>query len=147
MPLRRKRILFLAADGARARFFEGARIGGPLKELRAREMRAAPLAPSRARPARGHDRLGPARHAIEPRQTPRAAAEARFARTVAQATERLAARYDELVICAAPVFLGQLREHLAEAVAAKVKMEVPKDYVGQDGPALSAALAKIALAI
>ncbi len=144
MPARRKRILFVVADGARARFFEGARIGGPLKELEAQEMHAAPVEAARSPLPRVHDRFGPARHAVEPRRSPRTASEAHFARQVAETTDQLAAGFDEVVVCAAPAVLGLMREYLSDDVAGKLAAEFAKDYVRQAPVDLSASLAKIA---
>ncbi|WP_431303068.1 host attachment protein [Sediminicoccus sp. BL-A-41-H5] len=81
------------------------------------------------RPGRVHESVGSARHAIEPRQDPHRAAEASFARHVADELEKGAAmgRYDSLVLLAPPVFLGDLRKALGAATRQRLRSSLAKD--------------------
>lgn len=140
MPGRSKRILVVIADGGAARFFECARIGGPVTEFEGRRLEVGPPPEVTSRPPRVHESVGPARHAIEPRQFPRDAAEERFLKQVAEAMGEGVEQFDEVVVCAPPRPLGILREHLPASVRQRLKAEVAKDYVKHAPHELSAAL-------
>lgn len=144
MVVRKKRILVVSSDAGSARFFECARIGGPLIEIEAKAMHAeAPRV--RSKPPRVHDRLGPGRHVIEARQTPRDAAEIGFLKSVAGRINEDAECFDEVVLCAPPRPLGVLREHLSKAVRERMSAELAKDFVRQSGAELSRALERAML--
>jgi protein required for attachment to host cells len=136
MVVRKKRILVVTSDAGSARFFECARIGGPLVETEAKAMRAeAPK--SRSKPPRVHDRFGQGRHVIEARQTPREASESEFLRSVADQINAEVERFDELVLCAPPRPLGALRAHLSEKARERLRSEVAKDYLHESAIELS----------
>jgi protein required for attachment to host cells len=87
-----------------------------------------------------HDRLGPARHAIEPRRAPRAAAHAEFlgraaAQLSAWAQEGL---YDELVLCAPPRAAGILKTCLDEVATKRLKTLVLKDLIHERADEIAA---------
>jgi protein required for attachment to host cells len=104
----------IVADGAHARLFEQLRPGAAVVERESFARRAAPAAKSNDRLPRTHDRTGPARHAIEPRQTPREAAERAFLDEVGEEIARcaLARAFNRLVLCAPPKAMGELRQKL-----------------------------------
>ncbi|HEU0224611.1 MAG TPA: host attachment protein [Steroidobacteraceae bacterium] len=91
------------------------------------------------RPGRVYDRAPPARgrrgagthHATGGERTPRRQVADRFARDVAAAVSaaRRSARFDRLVLVAAPRFLGMLRRSLPGALRAQVVAEYAKDWV------------------
>lgn len=144
MPGRSKRILVVIADGGAARFFECARIGGPVTEFESRRLEAGPPPEVTSRLPRVQDSFGPARHAIEPRQFPRDAGEERFLKQVAEAAGEGVDQFDEVVVCAAPRALGVLREHLPASVRQRLKAEFAKDFVKHAPNELSAALEAVA---
>ena len=111
----------VVADGKRLRVLERPIGTAPWRELEA-EAAEQSDPPSRElgtdRPGRVHESVGSARHAVEPRQDLHEAAEAAFAREVAERLERAAmgGRYDRLVLVAPPAFLGRLRLALGTRV-------------------------------
>lgn len=139
---RMTRILVVAADGGKARFFEGVRLSGPLAEMNERRLDAPPTAPV-SRPVRVHDRFGPARHAVESRLSPRDAAEQKFLVDVAAAIDADIDAFDRLVLCAPPRALGALRAALSQRVRARLYAEVPKDYVNEPSERLGELLSEI----
>lgn len=141
MPAKKKRILVVAADGGVARFFETSRIGGDLTELEARRLKAPPT-PAVSRPTRVHESMGPARHSVESRLSPKAATEAKFLAQVAAAIETDIASFDEVVLCAPPRALGILREHVSATVRERLRAEFSKDYVRETPERISALLAE-----
>ena len=104
----------VVADGAQARLFEQARPGAAVVERESFARRAAPATQSRDRLPRMHDRTGPARHAIEPHQTPHEAAESEFLGNVGEEIVRhaLARTFRRLILCAPPKAMGELRRKL-----------------------------------
>jgi protein required for attachment to host cells len=119
----------VVADAGRARFFERRLPKSPLTELSDLAMTAPPLDAPSDRPARVHDRKGPARHAVEPRNTPRAAAASAFLNAVAQRINAGAQNqaFARLVVCAAPRALGLLRDGLTAAAKSRVVAAFDKD--------------------
>jgi len=122
----------VVADGACARLFERLRPGAALVERESFARRAAPAATSRDRLPRTHDRTGPARHAIEPRQTPHEAAERAFLSDVAEEIARyaLARAFSRLILCAPPKAMGELRRKLPRKLRTETGA-VLKDIVNQ----------------
>jgi protein required for attachment to host cells len=125
-------IWIVVADGAQARLFEQLRPGAAVIERESFARRAAPAAQSRDRLSRMHDRTGPARHAIEPRETPHEAAEHAFLDEVGEEVARLAlARaFRRLVLCAPPKAMGELRRRLPRKLRAETGA-VLKDIVNR----------------
>ncbi len=121
----------VVADGGAARFFESAKRGAPLSERLDLATHAPRPAPSRERLPRVHDRMGPARHNIEPRRTPRSAAQDEFLKQVAAAINAAAEAKDfkVLIIAAPPRPLGVLRKHLSAPARQSLTQALAKDYV------------------
>lgn len=137
----KRRILVVAADAGTARWFECSRLGGPLRQVG--EKTKGPDVPQRDRPFRVHDRFGAARHAVEPRRSPRSAAEERFLAEVCQAIAL--EPFDALVLCAPPRALGMLRELLPESVRDRIILTSAKDYLRDTPSDLTLRLEKLAL--
>jgi protein required for attachment to host cells len=137
----KRRILVVAADAGAARWFECARLGGPLRQVG--EKTKGPDAAQRDRPFRVHDRFGAARHAVEARRLPRSAAEERFLAEVAQAIAL--EKFDALVLCAPPKALGVLRERLPESVRDRIILASAKDYLRETPSDLAMRLEELAL--
>ncbi len=132
---------FLVADAGRARIFEASgRADAPLG--RERHSMAAAVPPSREigsdRPGRSFDSGGEGRHAMEPPTDPQRHAKAEFAREVVRALDsaRKQGEFDELVIAAAPSFLGDLRSMMPDPLRECVRREINKDYTTLDEPDL-----------
>lgn len=124
-------IWVVIADGGAARFFECASQGANLVERLDLAQRADRPEPPRERLPRVHDRIGPARHNIEPRRSPNVAHEERFLRSVAGAVNAAAEQgvFRSLVLCAPPRPLGVLREHMSETALQRLAQVLVKDYI------------------
>ena len=115
----------LVADAGRARILERPGRGIAWSE-RSGEARRVEIPPSRElgteRPGRGHESVGTARHAVEPRQDLHKAAEQAFARQLTERLEQAAneGAYARLILVAPPTFLGQLREALGRSAAQRL---------------------------
>jgi len=140
----KKRILVVAADAGAARFFTAEHRGGALTEREDRALQASPPA-ERAKPPRVHDRFGPARHVIEARQPPRAAAEAQFLKRVAESIEDGVENFDEIIVCAPPRALGLLRANLGQAVRQRLRAEIAKDFAHETPSGLAQRLKELAV--
>ncbi|MBU2581394.1 MAG: host attachment protein [Alphaproteobacteria bacterium] len=120
----------LIADGGKARVLVSEGRGSKLNEYEKMRMRAEELPhaqPGTERPARVHESANPARHAIEPRMTPKRHIESDFAREIADRLDGELSNYERLVIVAAPKMLGDLRDFMSSAVAKKIEATVSKD--------------------
>ena len=122
----------LVADSARARVFEVTREDSALREVATfanPEGRIAQRELYRGRLPRVHESMGHSRHAIEPHTTPRQKSTDRFARTLRDELERgRAARdYKNLVLVAAPRFMGALHGAFDEALQQCVIAEVRRN--------------------
>ena len=126
MPQPKQRILVVTADAGRARLFECTRLGGPLRQVGEKNANLAAVG-ARDRPFRVHDRLGPGRHPIEPRRSPRAAAGERFFVEVAGAVAKQ--KFDALVLCAPSKALGVLRQQLPDGLGDRITLSAAKDYL------------------
>jgi protein required for attachment to host cells len=122
------------ADGARARILENTGPGKGLTPLPAEEMHQS-LHPSRDinadRPGRTHDRMGPARHAMEPPSDPHREEKRHFAAELAGHLNAAAQKhsYDRLVLVAPAKTLGDLRQALSKEASDKVEGELAKDLI------------------
>ncbi len=122
----------VVADGTRARILEASSANGPLNEidglvhpegrLRDRELTSD-------LPGRAFDSGGQGRHAMESKVDPKRQEHIRFAAELADFLEaaRVAHKFDELVIVAAPTFLGQLRDKLSRAITRLITSQIDKD--------------------
>jgi len=87
-------------------------------------------------PGRSHDRMGAARHAMEPRTHVEEQVTHRFAQQVADDLEagRNGQAYRNLVLVAGPEFLGELRSALSTQCRDRVVAECLKNIVHEDIP-------------
>lgn len=123
----------VVADAGRATVYEttGGIAAGTWTTRRQME---ASLPPSRDidtdRPGRSFDSGGEGRHAMEPPTDPHRHAKASFAHDVMETLDhaRRQEKFDELVVVAAPAFLGDLRSMMPDQLRARVRHELDKDY-------------------
>jgi protein required for attachment to host cells len=121
----------IVADSYRARFFDVESRNGPLLEFKTL------LQPDARFPERDlvSDAPGRSKDRSERRQTLESRTDAKtqdmieFARLVASELERARndGGYTQLIIVAAPAFLGELRNHLSKSVLEMVVLEIDKD--------------------
>lgn len=131
----------LVADAGRARVYEAA--GGiAAKDWQQRHELVAALPPSRDiasdRPGRSFDSGSHGRHAIEPPTDPHEHAKVEFAQQVMQTLDdgRRREAFQDLVVVAAPEFLGNLRARMPDQLRHRVRHEFDKDYSKLPEPAL-----------
>ncbi len=95
------------------------------------------------RPGRVHDRIGPGRHAVEPRQDFKQQVEASFVKLVADelAAELKRGAFGELMLVAPAGVLTELKEMLAKPVADRVVQDLQKDLTNVPDGDLAAHLA------
>ncbi|CAN5331619.1 hypothetical protein BH24PSE2_BH24PSE2_20750 [soil metagenome] len=86
------------------------------------------------RPGRAFDSAGEGRHAMSSEVEPAKQEAIRFARRLADELRagRVAHRYDELLLVAAPEFLGLLRDALDDDTRARVSFELDKNLAHED---------------
>ena len=120
----------LVADEAHARLFESERLDGELSEVADFVHPEAHHADRghRDRLPRAHESVGGARHAIEPRTSAEEKITREFAAELSGFLNeaRVAHRYDNLVLMAAPAFLGSVRSELDPQVARMVTHALDK---------------------
>jgi protein required for attachment to host cells len=85
-------------------------------------------------PGRVHDRMGSARHSMEPDTGVKEEGRRRFVKKMVTRLESAHFRgdYDRLVLLAAPAVLGVIRKTLTSNLTKAVIKEIPKDVIGQD---------------
>ncbi len=130
-------IWVVVANKAKAQIYSQKRLRGPLSLVRtlAHEKGRAHLQDLVSdQPGRVHDRMGPARHRMEPNTGFQEEDLLRFARSVADHLTSAHQRkdFDRLVLIAAPALLGILRKTISPHVAEVIIDEIPKDMIGQD---------------
>lgn len=141
----------LIADASRARLLSAAPEQAPAEiaafthpegRMSTREARVETL-------PRTHDRMGSARHAIEPRTKFKDVEAARFARTLCDRLEsgRVQREFDRLVLVAPARVLGMLHASMGRHLQAMVVAETRKDLVSAPRSTLFAHLAKAGQAI
>lgn len=142
--LQDERTLVVVADGGQARFFEERRLGGPLRERVDWSEGLKPHHAGSGSPGRVFDRFGSGSHPVGG-VAPHDQAEARFMSAVAGRIAELATKdvFDGVVLIAPPRALGQLREALSPAVAARVRHSEPKDRVHADLKGIETAVGMI----
>jgi protein required for attachment to host cells len=133
----------VVADSGRARIFFRARRDGALEELEDLAnpealMRPRELTSDRAGRSYSTAGGGRTRHALETRTDPREQKALNFAGRIADRIDagRAEGHFDELVIAAAPHFLGDLRQSLSAPSKKLVCLELDKDLVGLDAAAI-----------
>ena len=84
-------------------------------------------------PGRVHDRMGAARHSMEPDTGIKEESRRRFVKEMVDRLDvaHVNGDFDQLVILAAPAILGVARKALTRKLARVVLKEIPKDVVGQ----------------
>jgi protein required for attachment to host cells len=84
-------------------------------------------------PGRVHDRMGSARHSMEPDTGVKEEERRKFVKEMVDRLEaaHLKGEFDQLVLLAAPAVLGVIRKAVAGNLANTVIKEIPKDVVGQ----------------
>lgn len=130
-------IRILVANQAEARIYSATRIPGnlTLTDTLSNEEGAA-----HARdlisdaPGRVHDRMGSARHSMEPDTGVKEESRRRFVKQMVERLESAHFRgdFDRLVLLAAPAVLGVIRKTLTSNLTKAVIKEIPKDVIGQD---------------
>ena len=139
----------LVADAAGARLLRADAASRSLAVERTYRHEAGRARPSELvedRPGRSFDSShAGGRHAMEPDTDLKRAELRRFVRELAGVLDEAAAadRFDELVVCAGPQLLGELREALPPRVTARVRHELGKDLAGLDVPQLAPHLAPV----
>jgi protein required for attachment to host cells len=85
-------------------------------------------------PGRVHDRMGSARHSMEPDTGVKEEGRRRFVKKMVVRLEsaHLCGDYDRLVLLAAPAVLGVIRKTLSSKLTKAVIKEISKDVIGQD---------------
>ena len=138
-------IWILTANGSQATIFEAQSPTSPLVEvatLENPEARAKQMDLASDRPGRTFDSVGGQRHAKAAPTEPKTQAQIRFAKAVAARLEqgRVDNAFGRLVLVAAPAFLGLLRPNFGAPLAARVSLEVDKDYTALKADELRARL-------
>lgn len=133
------RVWVVAADAGRARIFETHTPMGSLREIEDlvhSTARAHARDLTSDRPGRSFDSRGQGRHAMEPQTDAKRHEAELFAKQVAERIERarMQDEFDELVLIAAPEFLGMLRKSLSPTADALVTKEVDKSVADLSAP-------------
>lgn len=130
-----KKTWILVADSARARIFEASAINDPLEEVRDLSNSEAHLKNrdmDSDKPGRGAG--GDAHHAMDTTSDSKEHEIEAFARYIATELDnaRTQNSFGQLIVVAAPSFLGQLREMLSEPLAKMVSYELDKNLSKMD---------------
>jgi len=85
-------------------------------------------------PGRVHDRMGSARHSMEPETGVKEEERRRFVKEIVERlkTAHQNNEFEQLVLLAAPAVLGVIRKTVAGNLAKTIIKEIPKDVIGQD---------------
>lgn len=123
-----KEVFVVVADASGARFFKTHDRGAHIEP--AGDTVHAPPNPKSSdqmtdRLGRSQSSTTPSRAAIAPKTDPHRAGEDAFAKALAKHLDTVNAH--ELLIFAAPAFLGALRKELSKPVAAKIAHEIDRD--------------------
>ena len=127
------RIWILAANSGNATLYTAGSPTAPLTELATfdnPEARAKQSDLASDRPGRSFDSHGEGRHAMEVEVDPKKQEQIRFAKLIADRLEqgRVDNEFERLVVVAAPMFLGLLRENFGAPLSALVSLEMDKDF-------------------
>ena len=95
-------------------------------------------------PGRVHDRMGLARHSMEPDTGVKEEERRRFVKEMVDwlKAAQLKGEFDQLVLLAAPAVLGVIRKAVAGDLAKAVIKEIPKDVIGQEIDKIQAQLTR-----
>jgi protein required for attachment to host cells len=127
----------LVADSSRARIFTTTTRSGPLEELETLshpEGREHEQEMTSDLPGRDSSRMGGERHAFQDETEPKEQEAIDFSRYLAQHLDaaRKAGSYEQLIIVAAPKFLGTLRNQLAASCSKLIGLEIDKNLTQHD---------------
>ena len=130
-------IWILVANQAEARIYSADRIPGNLvliDTLTHEEGAAHARDLTTDAPGRVHDRMGSARHSMEPDTGVKEEGRRRFVKEMVDQLKAAYLRGDftRLVLLAAPGVLGVIRKTLGSELTTAVIKEIPKDVIGQD---------------
>lgn len=143
----------VVADSTRARIFNAESSSAALcelEELGSPEGRLHDRDITSDLPGRSFDsNKAGGRHAMEPTTDPKHELALEFARTIARHIEsgRVNHTFEQLVIVAAPTFLGLLRDQLTQACRKLVAFELNKNLVQQTPEAIRAHLPNLLPAV
>jgi protein required for attachment to host cells len=129
--MKKAKLWYAIADGGRARFVERDENGAfrTVANFESTDLHARTSDLGADRPTRVQDRVGPGRHAAEPRQDFKEQAKEDFVKLVADelAVEHQRGQFDQLMLVAPPGVLTELKEKLAKPVADLVVKDLQKD--------------------
>ncbi len=139
----------VAAESSRARIFSANGRVKPMQELEAfahPRSRAKVLDINSDNAGHVYDRKGHGIHDMENEVDPKKTEADRFAKELADYLDRARAegRFEELVLIAAPEFLGLLRKHLSPETAKLVTRSVSKNLVRADEAVIRQAALELA---
>lgn len=142
----------VVADSTRARIFDAESASAGLSEVETLmhpEGRMHDRDITSDLPGRSFDSLGHARHAMELPTDPKHELAIEFARTIARHLDaaRVKKDYEQLVIVAAPTFLGLLRDQLNNTCRKLVAFELNKHLVQQTPEEIRSHLPKLLPAV
>ena len=131
------KIWILVANQAEAQIYSAERVTGNLvlvDTLTHDEGTARARDLTSDAPGRVHDRMGSARHSMEPDTGVKEEGRRRFVKKMVELLESAHFRgdYGRLVLLAAPAVLGVIRKTLSSKLTKAVIKEIPKDVIGQD---------------
>lgn len=131
------KIWIVVANQAEAQIYSANRLPGALalvRTLRHEEGAAHARDLVSDAPGRVHDRMGSARHSMEPDTGVKEEGRRRFVKQIVDLLKaaHLKREFNQLVLLAAPGVLGVLRKTVTGNLTKSVIKEIPKDVVGQD---------------
>lgn len=132
-----KKTLILVADMAHARLFSAETRTSSLDEIETLDHPEARLHEqmlSSDQPGRQMDRTHASRHSVGDKGVLKKQEANDFARHISHHLEKAQDKkgYKELIVVAAPSFLGLLRSHMNHSISKMVSWELPKNLVKQD---------------
>lgn len=142
-----KMIWILVANQAEAQIYSTNRIPGSLAlvgTLHHEEGAAHTRDLASDAPGRAYDRMGPARHSMEPDTGIKEEERRRFVKEIVSRLQaaHLRGSFDQLVLLAAPAVLGVLRKTLNGDLSKTVIKEIPKGVIGQSPDKIHAQLVR-----
>lgn len=128
-------IWILVANQAEAQIYSATRLPGSLslvQTLTHEDGTAHARDLTSDAPGRVHDRIGSARHSMEPDTGVKEEQRRRFVKELADQLQaaHLKHKFDQLVLLAAPAVLGVIRKTLTADLERAVIREIPKDVIG-----------------
>ncbi len=129
-----KKTWVVAAESSRARIFQAESRLKPMKEIEGLahpESRARVLDINADNAGRAFDRAGQGRHAMENEVDPKKHEAEMFAKQIAEHLDKARAKgeFEDVIVVAAPEFLGLLRKHVNPITAKMVSKTVTKNLV------------------